>query len=142
MERDLPINHPNASDYNGEPWNPPRAPYGEDFPEGHPARDGANVSQLDTPDGTRAALLAQRTDFVELAAVGALPPLIDPAKDRAVDLDPKTLAMLYELRKGLVADVDQPVIREDIMLALVAMGYERDAAGAMIDGYCVPVSQK
>jgi hypothetical protein len=54
-ERDFPVGHPAAGDYAGEAYNPPQAPHSEDFPEGHPARGGKNCSELDTPDGIRAA---------------------------------------------------------------------------------------
>lgn len=54
MERDYPIGHPAASDYKGERYVPPRAPFAEDFPPDHPARAGKNITALDTPDGMRA----------------------------------------------------------------------------------------
>lgn len=53
-ERDYPKGHPAAADYAGEKYVPPRAPWSEDFPPGHPARGGANVKDADTPDGMRA----------------------------------------------------------------------------------------
>jgi hypothetical protein len=53
-ERDYPVGHPSASDYKGEHYVPPRAPFSEDFPPDHPARAGKNISALDTPDGMRA----------------------------------------------------------------------------------------
>jgi len=52
MERDYPEGHPAASDYSGQPYTPPRAPYAEDFGVGHPARGGNNISDLDSPDGS------------------------------------------------------------------------------------------
>ena len=36
VERDYPIGHPAASDYNGEPYNPPPPPLARDYPPGHP----------------------------------------------------------------------------------------------------------
>ena len=56
-ERDYPKGHPASADYAGEKYVPPRAPWSEDFPPGHPARGGANVSDSDTPDGLRAQQL-------------------------------------------------------------------------------------
>lgn len=50
-ERDYPVGHPAASDYHGEEYTPPRAPFTEDFAPGSPARGGKNASALDTPDG-------------------------------------------------------------------------------------------
>ncbi len=58
-ERDYPIWHPAAVDYDGTPYKPPKSPYDEDFPEGHPARGGANTGDADTPDGARRLLLAR-----------------------------------------------------------------------------------
>ena len=57
MERDFPKGHPAASDYAGEEYVPPRAPWAEDFAPNAPARGGKNTSALDTPDGMRAAHL-------------------------------------------------------------------------------------
>lgn len=53
MERDYPVGHPAASDYNGAPYNAPRAPWTDDFPSDHPARGGKNTSEVDSPDGMR-----------------------------------------------------------------------------------------
>lgn len=36
VERDYPVGHPAASDYNGEPYTPPPPPLGRDYPVGHP----------------------------------------------------------------------------------------------------------
>jgi hypothetical protein len=51
-ERDYPQGHPAASDYKGEKYTPPRAPFAEDFGPDHPARLGKNIGVLDTPDGS------------------------------------------------------------------------------------------
>jgi len=70
-ERDYPVGHPAASDYAGERYTPPRAPFAEDFDPGHPARGGKNIKPIDTPDGMRAAQLkadkanAERTAAME-----------------------------------------------------------------------------
>lgn len=142
MERDFPIGHPAASDYNGEPYNPPRAPYGEDFPEGHPARGGANISPLDTADGMRAALLQQPTDLVALASVGSLPPLIDPEKHKAVSLEPEELAQLYALRNGLLPEAQVAEVAAQVIKVLSDRGFSPEKAKSLIDGYCVPLLQK
>lgn len=52
-ERDFPIGHPAASDYNREPYTPPRAPHAEDFPEGNPARMGKNIPQAEIDERRR-----------------------------------------------------------------------------------------
>ena len=52
-ERDYPLGHPAASDYKGEKYIPPRAPFAEDFGPDHPARLGRNINDLDSPDGAR-----------------------------------------------------------------------------------------
>ena len=57
MERDYPVGHPAASDYKGEKYTPPRAPFTDDFAANHPAHLGRNIKPLDTPDGMRAAVL-------------------------------------------------------------------------------------
>lgn len=142
MERDLPINHPNASDYNGEAWNPPRAPYGEDFPEGHPARDGKNIAEVDTADGMRAALLKQQTDLVELASVGSLPALRDPDTDSEISLKPEDLAHIYALRNGLLAGADPDDAMANAVASVVAQGYTAEVARSLIEQYCVPILQQ
>jgi len=53
FERDYPVGHPAASDYHGEAYTPPRAPFAEDFPPDSSARGGKNTSEIDTPDGMR-----------------------------------------------------------------------------------------
>ncbi len=72
-ERDYPKGHPAASDYKGETYTPPRAPWQDDFDQHHPAYAGANTSELDTPDGMRAAHNRVQQDLTELRAIGALP---------------------------------------------------------------------
>lgn len=142
MERDFPVGHPAASDYNGELYTPPLAPYSEDFSEGHPAREGKNISPLDTADGFRAALLQQRTDLVELASVGSLPPLIDDTKSMPVTLAASELALLYALRNGLLPDPDRAEVEEQMIVVLEGLGYEAARAKELIDNYCFPISQK
>lgn len=142
MERDYPIGHPAASDYNGEEYNPPRAPFAEDYPETHPAFQGANISDLDRPDGFRAAQTAQERDLTELAAVGSLPKLIDSANDRPIDLEPETLAKLYALRHSLVDDVQRDDFSASVVAELVDRGYTNDRAHELMQSYFVTASQK
>lgn len=67
-ERDYPVGHPAASDYKGEKYTPPRAPFADDFSVDHPAYQGKNISAIDTPDGMRAAVLANDAANVERTA--------------------------------------------------------------------------
>jgi len=142
MERDFPIDHPAASDYDGTPYHPPRAPYGEDFPEGHPARGGKNITPLDTPDGRRAAALEYCNDLVDLAVSGSLPPLVDDVRHDVIDLPPVQLATLYALRNGLLPPSDMADVEQTLIGALVHRGLSEARAKSVIDGYCVPVTQK
>lgn len=65
MERDYPVGHPAASDYSGEPYTPPDAPWSSDFPANHPARGGKNTSEADSPDGARKRTVLDREANVE-----------------------------------------------------------------------------
>lgn len=109
MERDFPVGHPAACDYIGEPYTPPRAPFGEDFAPGHPARSGKNIGALDTPDGMRAAHLADSQDLQELAMVGSLPPLFDPDTHEQVKLSPQELAHVYAVRNAIRSSLAQEI---------------------------------
>lgn len=142
MERDYPIGHPAASDYNGEEYTPPRAPFGQDYPENHPAFQGSNISDLDRPDGFRAAHTAQTQDLVELASVGSLPKLIDNAKDRVIELEPATLAKLYALRYGLVDEVQREDFSAAVAAELLDKGYSADRARELMESYFVMASEK
>jgi hypothetical protein len=101
MERDFPIGHPAAADYKGEVYIPLRAPHLEDYPKGSPARGGHNCSDLDSPDGRRVAVNGYHQDLNELAAIAALPPVIDSATGDRVQLSPQQLANVYAVRNGL-----------------------------------------
>jgi hypothetical protein len=72
-ERDYPVGHPAASDYKGERYIPPRAPFADDFNYDHPARGGKNSSAIDTPDGYRAFVLEQDKANVERTASMQIP---------------------------------------------------------------------
>jgi hypothetical protein len=101
MERDYPVGHPAASDYNGEPYTPQGAHSRFDYPPGHPAHGGKNVGTLDTADGMRAAHNLQTQNLSELAAVGSLPPLRDDSTGDEIKLTAEQLAHVYAVRKGL-----------------------------------------
>jgi hypothetical protein len=62
------------------------------------ARGGANVSELDTPDGMRAAQLKQESRLQDLAKSGSLPPLFDGVHKEPVPLTPDQLAHFYAAR--------------------------------------------
>jgi len=142
MERDFPIWHPAASDYDGTPYEPIRAPYGEDFPKGHPARDGGNIGAADTPDGRRAALLEQTQDLEELAECGALPLVIDEDKRQPIALTTSQLVSAYELRAGLIPDRISDDLVEEVIHAIIELGYTPERAAEILQTYCTPVSQK
>ncbi len=59
-ERDYPVGHPAAPDYAGEHYTPPKAPHAEDFPEGHPARGGANCPADNEADVAKRELEEKR----------------------------------------------------------------------------------
>ncbi len=160
MERDFPVGHPAASDYKGEPYFPQTAPFGQDFPKGHRARGGANISALDTPDGSRAAFNKQSQDLQALAAMGSLPPLRDPETGKDIELTAPELAYIYAVRKGLpavladqvtdrynlepmpkAADADEkPVITAEHQaeLILIGRGFSPERAKVLIEKYGVP----
>lgn len=100
-ERDYPKGHPAASDYAGEPYKPRFNTTYVDFPEGHPAKGGHNVRPINTPDGMRAAHLEQAQDLQELAAVGSLPPVMDPETNKPLELTAEQLAYIYAVRQGV-----------------------------------------
>jgi hypothetical protein len=98
-ERDFPIGHPAAADYAGERYVPAGPAFPEDFPPGHPARDGDNTAENDTPDGMRAALDQQQQDLDELATIGAFPVDREHEADRIHpdgSPDEKAVAFLIE----------------------------------------------
>jgi hypothetical protein len=90
MERDYPKGHPAAVDYKGEKYTGPRAPWQDDFAEGHPARAGANTGVLDTPDGQREAALDTQLDLADLQESG---PGVHPHRE---DFERKDTAGLLE----------------------------------------------
>lgn len=159
-ERDYPKNHPAASDYDGSPWTPPAAPYREDFAAGHGARNGANVSVLDTPDGMRAAHNKRAQDLGELAAVGSLPPLRDPKTNEPIQIDSAQLKHIYAVRNGLSPAMAQQVTerynldpmperkaeetapaitgKEQAIAYIVSLGYTPEQAETIFEKYGEP----
>jgi hypothetical protein len=155
-----PVGHPAHPDYKGEAWKNPAAVYDEDFPEGHPARGGANVRAIDTPDGQRAAQLKQSQDLQQLAMMGSLPPVVDPATGEKLALSPEALAHVYAVRKGLTpplaAEVTQryglpaesprvvedgtpaPTPEDEAIAHIMGLGYTPERAHEILAKYGVP----
>jgi hypothetical protein len=98
-----PVGHPANPEYKGAPWANTDSPVDVDFPPNHPARSGANVRPIDTPDGHRAAHNAQAQDLNQLAMMGSLPPVVDHETGKPLELAPEQLAHIYAVRKGLLA---------------------------------------
>jgi hypothetical protein len=160
QERDFPEGHPAASDYTGQAWTNPAAVHDHDFPVGHPARNGGNVREIDRPDGQRAAHLKQSQDLMQLAMIGSLPPLIDPATNDPIELTAEQLAHVYAVRNSLTislagevterykltpektraSDVamPQPTAEEQAVNYLVSLGYLPEKAQAVIAKWGVP----
>jgi hypothetical protein len=155
-----PVGHPAHPDYKGEPWKNPAAVYDEDFPEGHPARGGANVRAIDTPDGQRAAHLKQFQDLQQLAMLGSLPPVLDPETGEKLNLSPAALAHVYAVRKGLTpplaAEITQryglaaesprkvedgtpaPTPEDEALAYIMGLGYSPERAKEILARYGVP----
>jgi len=110
-ERDYPIGHPAASDYKGQAYKPGFDAMAHDYRENHPARGGANVTALDSPDGKRAALNTRIADLHELAAVGSLPALIDPTTKEPIPLTAAQIAYIYTVRAALRDEAAQWVTK-------------------------------
>ena len=68
MERDYPIGHPAAADYNGAPYHPTTAPFGEVYPPEHLARGGKNIDALSSPDGMHARTVQEWQDNADRTA--------------------------------------------------------------------------
>jgi hypothetical protein len=159
-ERDFPKGHPAASDYNGEPYTPPRSPYLEEFAPGHPARNGKNIQPVDTPDGMRKLFNTHSQNLQELAAIGSLPPVIDPDTGEKVPLTTEQIAHIYAVRKGLpreqqvmVTDryhlTPMPAVATEPAVApmtaedqarqyFIDLGYSPERANELLEGYGVP----
>lgn len=155
-----PVGHPAHPDYKGEPYHNPAAVYDQDFPVGHPARGGANVREIDTPDGQRAAHLKHVQDLQQLALMGSLPPLKDPDTGETIELTPAQLAHVYAVRNGLLSPaaaevtqlyrlnaqaaepaapaVPQPTAQDIAISYLLHLGYTPERAGEIIAKYGVP----
>jgi hypothetical protein len=159
----FPVGHPAHPDYTGAPWKNPGAVFDEDFAVGHPARAGANVRVIDTPDGQRAAHLQHSQDLQQLAAMGSLPPLVDDETGEKIDLTPEQLAHVYAVRNGLQpplaaevtqryglsaqsARVDeiavlQPTAEECALAHIIGLGYTPERAREVLAKYGVPEIQ-
>lgn len=138
MERDFPLGHPAAADYKGEAYVDRFASYHYDFPEGHPARGGKNVSALDTPDGARDAHQRQTNSLQTLAQEQALPPVFAPGAREPIPLKPEELAHVYAAR--LAANFQAPATTEERQALgyIVAHGYSESAAIEIFKRYTVP----
>lgn len=133
-----PVGHPAHPDYRGEPYTPPGVLVYADFPPGHPARDGKNVTDLDTPDGMRAAQMRQTNQLQTLASEGALPPLFDGFKKEPVALTPAQLAHLYAARKAYDPDQAPSLDAKQAVGYIMALGYGKDEAVQMFLSYAQP----
>lgn len=155
-----PVGHPAHPDYKGEPWKNPAAYHYDDYPEGHTARNGANVRAIDTPDGQRAAQLKQTQDLQQLAMLGSLPPVVDPETHEPLALTPKQLALVYSVRNGLPAPMQEEVTyryklapipphasdvavpahtpEEQALAHIMSLGYTPERAREILAKYGVP----
>jgi hypothetical protein len=137
-ERDYPVGHPAASDYKGTPFVDKFASYAYDFPEGHPARGGKNVSVLDTPDGAREATVHRVNNLTTLAEEGALPPLFAPGRKEPLPLTAAQLAHLYAARKAYDPDKAPSEDAKQAVGYITALGYDQTAAISMFLNYAQP----
>lgn len=96
MERDYPIGHPAASDYKGEKYTPPRAPFAEDFPPDHPARLGKNVQALDSPDGSHARTVQEWKDNAERNAQGEQQPAPQHTEHETASVNAQTTTITID----------------------------------------------
>jgi hypothetical protein len=133
-----PVGHPAHPDYKGEPYTPPGAPAYEDFRPDHPAYHGANVSELDTPDGMRAAHLKQVNQLQDLAKSGSLPPLYDGVHKEPVPLTPEQLAHFYAARHAYDSTKEASEDARQAVAYLTALGYSKEKAIEMFLTYAQP----
>ena len=135
-ERDFPIGHPAASDYNGEPYVPPSAYRLVDYPPGHPAHAGANSGQLDTPDGMREAQTKARPALADLAKQECLPPVLDPTTGKPLPLAPEALAVVYAAKTGADSAPEHAVLVQKALEALRGVGLGQGLEVEAFDNYC------
>ena len=78
VERDWPIGHPKAVDYNGAPYKPTPPPLARDWPAGHPkaaddprniAESSARLVECTAPGAPGIPLESAAAEAGELAAV-------------------------------------------------------------------------
>lgn len=113
MERDFPIGHPAAVDYNGQKYTGPRAPWQDDFPADSPCRAGANTNATDTPDGMRASHNAWQDAQQEAVTAGPQEPQHEEdftRKDTKALLE--TQAREYLKDRGYTAAKIDEIIRD------------------------------
>lgn len=140
MERDFPIGHPAACDFDPSTYTPPENKYYVDFVKGHPARGGSNVKAIDTPDGMREAQLHQVNNLQDLAAQGSLPPVFAPGKREPLALTPTQLAHFYAAR--LTYKLGEPPSEEARQAVgyLIALGIDKPTAVTIFQEYAQPVT--
>jgi hypothetical protein len=138
MERDYPIGHPAACDFNAATYTAPESPYYVDYPQGHPARNGKNVTPLSTQDGMREAQLKQTNQLQDLAKQGCLPPLLDPAKPEPLPVTPEQLAHIYAARRAYDPDKTASEDARQAVGYIIALGYSKPDAINLFLHYAQP----
>jgi len=138
MERDFPIGHPAACDFDPSSYTPPENKYYVDFPKGHPARGGANIKPVDTPDGMREAQLRQVNNLQDLAAQGSLPPVFAPGKKEPLALTPAQLAHFYAARHAYDPKIGPNDDARQAVGYLTALGIDKPTAVHIFQEYAQP----
>lgn len=155
-----PVGHPGHPEYKGEPWRNLADVGTAAYYPGHPGYEGANVRDVDTPDGFRAMIAQRQNDLVDLAACGCLPPVIDPDTNETVQLTPEQLAHVYLVRNNIrnaalaaeltahyhldakveVPEVPVPKLSDDDVCIgfFMRLGYTPEKARLFLDKYGVP----
>jgi hypothetical protein len=137
-ERDFPVGHPAASDFDPSTYTPPENKYYVDFPKGHPARGGANVKFIDTPDGVKENTLHQVNNLKDLAAQGSLPQVFAPGKKEPLPLTPAQLAHFYAARLAYNPAVAPSDDARQAVGYITALGYSKDIAVQLFLDYAQP----
>jgi len=112
-----PVGHPTHLEYKGELWHNPAdrstaAYYPNDAGYPAPPADLTN-----TPDGKRAAINARQNNLSDLAAMGCLPPLVDPQTNEPVPLTPAQLTYVYTVRNSIRQQALADIVTERYGLA-------------------------
>jgi hypothetical protein len=159
-ESAYPLGHPAHPAYKGEPWRNPADVGTAAYYPGHPAYEGANVHEVDTPDGYQRFINQRQNDLVDLAACGSLPPLTDPDTNETIALTPAQLAYVHTVRNNIrnaalageltrfykldpkPADKSAPLAKlsdDDVAQGFIMrLGYSPEQARAILDKYGVP----